>query len=67
MALVTWALLTSRAAFSLFIPSASPRVKVLMKAEEMETVWLVEMTAAVMMKRVIILVVGVKVLGLGRW
>ena len=38
-----------------------------MKAEEMETVWLVEMMAAVIMKRVIILVVGVKVLGLGRW
>lgn len=38
-----------------------------MKAEETETVWLVEMMAAVMMKRVIILVVGVKVLGLGRW
>lgn len=71
MALVTLALLSFRAAFSLLIPSTSPRVKVLMEREEMEiAVLMVEITTVVMMKTVVILMViilavGVEVLGWG--
>ena len=62
MSLVTWALLSSKIAFS---PSVSPRVKAVTEAEVTESVVLTaEMMAVVMMERVVILMVTILVVGI---